>query len=398
MTAIGGFVDIGNLVTSGVTGVRFGMTLTWAIILGTVGMTLYGEMAGRVSAVAKRPVFHVVRERLGVRAALLNLIAFVLLALFTLAAEIGGVAVVLQLVTGVSYLIFAPFVGLAVWFVVWRVKFSVMENILGLLGLCLVLYIVALVVLRPDWSSLWHQSIHPAVPAGEGRLTYTFYAISLFGACLAPYQVAFFSSGGREEHWTSASLREMRLNALIGFPLGGLLSIAIMAAAAVVLRPAQVEVTNLGQVALPLVEAFGPWGMAVGLVGFFAAMFAAAAECALSVGYSVAQLFGWSWGKDRKPRDAPRFQLLCLGAVGVGTAFIVTGVDLVTVTILAAVLGAAAVPLTYFPVLVVANDRGYMGRWTNRRWNNAVSLSFLALMVVISIVTLPVLFLTKAGQ
>ena len=30
MTAIGGFVDIGNLVTSGITGARFGMTLTWA--------------------------------------------------------------------------------------------------------------------------------------------------------------------------------------------------------------------------------------------------------------------------------------------------------------------------------------------------------------------------------
>jgi Mn2+/Fe2+ NRAMP family transporter len=49
MTAIGGFVDIGNLVTSGITGARFGMTLTWAVLVGTIGMALFAEMAGRVT-------------------------------------------------------------------------------------------------------------------------------------------------------------------------------------------------------------------------------------------------------------------------------------------------------------------------------------------------------------
>ena len=112
MTAIGGFVDVGNLVTSGITGARFGMSLTWAIVIGTIGMTLYGEMAGRVSAVARRPVFHIVRERLGVRTALANLAAFMLLSLLTLAAEIGGVALVLELVTGFNYLVWVPLIGL----------------------------------------------------------------------------------------------------------------------------------------------------------------------------------------------------------------------------------------------------------------------------------------------
>src|SRR5437764_3723526 len=87
MTAIGGFVDIGNLVTSGITGARFGASLTWAILIGTIGMTVYAEMAGRVSAVGGRAVFHAVRERLGVRTALVNLVASGLLNLLTLAAE-----------------------------------------------------------------------------------------------------------------------------------------------------------------------------------------------------------------------------------------------------------------------------------------------------------------------
>jgi Mn2+/Fe2+ NRAMP family transporter len=398
MTAIGGFVDVGNLVTSGITGARFGMSLAWAIVLGTVAMTVYGEMAGRVSAVARRSVFHVIRERLGVRTAMANLAAFVALSLLTLAAEIGGVALVLQLATGVSYLIWVPLVGAATWLVVWRMRFSVMENLFGLLGLSLLVYVVALFVLPTDWGALWHGATHPWVPPQEGHPMYLFYAVSLLGACLVPYQVVFFSSGGREEHWTTKNLGEMRLNAIVGFPLGGLLSIAIMAAAVVVLGAVQIDVSHLGQVALPVAQALGPVGLVVALVGFAAAVFAAAAECTLSIGYSVGQFLGWSWGKDRRPREAPRFHLVCLAAVIAATAFILTSVDPVTVTIVSVVLGAAAVPLTYFPVLVVANDSDYMGRYVNRRWLNAVAMTFLVLMVVTSIITLPLIFLTKAGK
>jgi Mn2+/Fe2+ NRAMP family transporter len=398
MTAIGGFVDIGNLITSGITGARFGMTLTWAVVVGTAGMVLFGEMAGRVAAVAKRPVFHLVRERLGARVSLVNASACTLLNVLTLAAEIGGVSLVLQMVTSVSYLIWVPLVGLGAWLTVWRLPFQAMERIFGLLGLGLIVFVVALFHLPTDWGALWHQASHPGVPAGEPAPTWWFYAISLIGACLVPYQVIFFSSGGREERWTTKSMFEMRLNAVIGFPLGGLLSLAIMAVAVPVLNPRSIQVGHLDQVALPVATALGKVGLALVFVSFFAATFAAAAESALSSGYSVAQYFGWSWGKGQQPSQVARFHLVCLASLIAATAFILTTVDPVTVTIVSVVLGAAAIPLTYFPVLIVANDARYMGRWVNGRVTNAAGTVFLLIMVVVSVATVPLLLLTKAGQ
>jgi manganese transport protein len=398
MTAIGGFVDVGNLVTAGITGARFGMALTWAIVIGTVAMTMYGEMAGRVAAVARRPVFHIIRERLGVRASMLNLVAFGLLSLLTLAAELGGVSLTLEIVTGWNYLVFVPLIAALVWLTVWRMRFTWMENIFGILGLCLIVYVIALFVMPTNWGDLWHSATHPWVPPDQGHPMYWFYAISLFGACLVPYQVIFFSSGGREEHWTDKDLVEMRMNAVVGFPLGGLLSIAIMAAAYVVLQPAQIDVSHLSQTTLPIAQALGPWGLVLALIGFVAAMFAAACECALSIGYAVGQFFGWGWGKDKPPRDKPRFHVVCLLAVIVAAGFIMTSLDPISLTIVSVVLGAAAVPLTYFPVLVVANDRGYMGKRVNRVWNNAVSMMLLVLMVATSLATIPLLLFTKAGQ
>lgn len=398
MTAIGGFVDIGNIVTSGITGARFGMTLTWAVVLGTAAMVLFAEMAGRVAAVARRPVFYVVRERLSPRVSLANAAACTLINLSTVAAEIGGVSLVLQMATDISYLIWVPLVGFLGWLVVWRMPFQWMENLFGLLGLGMIVFVVALFRLPTDWPALWHQASHPGVPADQPAPTWWFYAISLIGATLVPYQVIFFTSGAREERWTTKNMTLMRLNALIGFPLGGLLSLALMAVAVPVLQPRQIQVSHLGQVALPVAAALGKTGLALVFLSFFVATFAAAAESTLSTGYCVAQYFGWSWGKRYPPGQAARFHLVCLASVIAATAFILTTIDPITVTLVSVVLSAAAVPLTYFPVFILANDARFMGRWVNRRWTNAVGTAFMVIILVVSVVTLPLMLLTKAGQ
>jgi Mn2+/Fe2+ NRAMP family transporter len=111
--------------------------------------------------------------------------------------------------------------ALAVWIVVWRVRFSVMENVTGLLGLSLIVFAISVFLLHPDWSALSNQVVSPTIPSAESAATYWYYAIALFGAAMTPYEVFFFSSGAVEEHWTVKDLGKSRLNVLVGFPLGG---------------------------------------------------------------------------------------------------------------------------------------------------------------------------------
>ena len=88
--------------------------------------------------------------------------------LLTFVAEIGGVALALQLATSVNYLLWVPVAGAAVWIVLWRVKFAVLENVFGLLGLALVVFAVALWQLGPDWASSGQQAPQPSRPVGRG--------------------------------------------------------------------------------------------------------------------------------------------------------------------------------------------------------------------------------------
>jgi Mn2+/Fe2+ NRAMP family transporter len=398
LTAIGGFVDIGDLVTNGLVGARFGLSLAWVVVVGVVGICVFAEMSGRVAAVSGRATFDLVRERLGPRVGVANLVASMLVTFLTFAAEIGGVALSLQLATSVNRYLWIPVVGAAVWLVLWRVKFATVENVFGLAGLALIVFAVAVWKLGPDWSALWSDAIRPSVPEDESLPVYWYYAIALFGAAMTPYEVFFFSSGGVEERWSAKDLATMRANVFVGFPLGGLLSLAIAAAATIVLMPANVEVDSLGQIALPVVQATGKIGLAFLLVGFFAATFGAACETSLSIGYSVAQYFGWQWGKFVEPLRAARFHTVLLLATIGAVAVLLTTVDPIMLTEYSVVFSAIALPLTYLPILLVANDPTYLRDHANGRLANALGSVYLVIVLAASLAAVPLMLFTKAGQ
>jgi Mn2+/Fe2+ NRAMP family transporter len=398
LTAIGGFLDIGDLVTNAVVGSRFGLGLAWVVVVGIIGICLFAEMAGRVAVVSGRATFEIIRERLGPRTAGANLIASVFVNLMTLTAEIGGVALALQLATDIGRFMWIPVAAFAIWVVIWRVRFQIMENVTGLLGLCLIVFAVAVFLLHPNWGDLVQQASAPVIPEKESAATYWYFAIALFGAAMTPYEVFFFSSGAVEERWTAKDLGTARLNVMVGFPLGGILSIAIASCAAIVLLPGQIEVTSLSQMVMPIVAAGGKLALAFAIIGIVAATFGAALETALSGGYILAQFLGWPWGKFRRPAQAARFHVLVFVSIVVGAAVLFTGIDPIMVTEYSVVFSAIALPLTYLPILIVANDSEYMGDKTNGRLINALGSVYLVVILAASLAAIPLMIVTGAGQ
>jgi Mn2+/Fe2+ NRAMP family transporter len=397
LTAIGGFVDIGDIVANAEAGARFGIAHAWVLLIGVVGICVYAEMAGRVTAVSGRPVFDLVRERLGPRVALANLAGSLLVTVLTLGAEIGGVGLALQLATSVDYLLWVPVVAFVLWAVLWRAKFSVLENVFGLTGLVLIVFVIAFFRLPADGGTLWQQAIHPGPPQGEDWGTYWFFAVALFASALTPYEVFFFSSGAVEERWSAKDLITSRVNVFVGFPLGGLLALALMLTSATVFHPLSMSVDTLAQVAMPAAIALGKLGLAAAILGFFAATFGAAMETGLSTGYTVAQYFGWTWGKLRRPRNAARFHTVVMIGILAGVAVLMTTIDPIQLTEYTLVFSAVALPLTYLPILVVANDRGNLGNRVNGRLANTLGVTYLLIVLAAAFAAIPLMLTTRMG-
>jgi Mn2+/Fe2+ NRAMP family transporter len=161
--------------------------------------------------------------------------------------------------------------------------------------------------------------------------------------------------------------------------------------------PVGAQVDTLGQAGLPAVIAFGKLGLALVILGFFAATFGAAMETGLSAGYTIAQYFGWQWGKRVRPREAARFHVVLLVSLLIGVAALFTMIDPVLLTEYTLVFSAVVLPLTYLPILVVANDRDYLGEHVNGVFANTLGTVYLVLIVVVAVAAIPLMVMTGVG-
>lgn len=141
--------------------------------------------------------------------------------------------------------------------------------------------------------------------------------------------------------------------------------------------PKAIEVTSLSEMVAPTVLAGGKLALALLIVGVVAATFGAAPETTLSAGYTLAQFFGWPWGKFRRPAQASRFHVVMIVSLVIGCAVLSTGIDPIMITEYSVVCSAIALPLTYLPMLLVANDPEYMGERVNGRFTNALAMVYL---------------------
>lgn len=401
LTAMGGFVEVGELVFSVNAGAKFGYRLLWVVALGTIGIIAFCEMAGRVAAVKGQPVFNLIRERAGLNAGLVTLVAANLVNLLTCTAEIGGIALVWQLLSGWPYRWLALGALLFLLAVVWVLSFQWIERVFGLFGLLMCAYLAAAYYLKPDWTEV-AAGLVPGVPrlgSSSEYLLFAYFAVAIFSSVLLPYETYFYASGAIEDGWNPGDVTLNRIISVIGSVLGSLLAVALVVVGAQVFRPRQIEPQLPGEAALAASMTLGRWGLLAAVGGMFFAFAGAAIETALSGAYNLAQFLGWPWGKYRPARTAARFSLTWVVTFVLAALIIMTGVDPVSVVEYSIVFSVVILPFTYFPVLVIAGDRRVMGdEHVNGWFAEIVGWFYLVVVTLAALLAVPLLIATRGGQ
>src|SRR5205823_4032446 len=167
----------------------------------TIGCIFFSGQSGRVATVARQPVFNLMRHRLGLKLGLLTLAASIVSNLITCAAEIGGVALILNYLTGWPYLPMAVVMTGAFMISIWVLPFKWIERTYGLLGLFMIVFAAALIAINPPWDQI-AGGLVPQVPSSlstKELLTFAYFTVAIISAVMFPYEVYFYSSGGIEE-------------------------------------------------------------------------------------------------------------------------------------------------------------------------------------------------------
>jgi Mn2+/Fe2+ NRAMP family transporter len=391
LTAIGGFFDVGNLVTAAQAGASFRFALLWSLALGTVIVIVLVEMSGRFAAMSGKALPEAVREHLGVRVWSVPFVVLVLLHLMTLAAEIGGIAFALQLLSGVAWQLCVLPVGLLLWLFLWRATFNAIEYSTASLGLLTLCFVVAAYQLHPPAGDVL-RGVLPSLPP-DHPARYWLYGVSIIGALIAPFLFYFYSSGAVEDRWDRSYLGVNRVVAIVGMSFGAIITAGLLVVAGIVLHPRHIAVDSIEQAAIVLTDVFPFWGYALFAVSMGIACLGAALEVALSLAYTVSQTFGWHWGQDLDPADDARFSTTYTAAILLASIVVLVSMDPLRLTILAMVLNAMMLPVVSIPFLLLMNDGHILRGQTNGVLGNAAVVGIVALSAVLFVVSIPLVIL-----
>ncbi len=388
VTATGGFLDAGTVVTAGQAGAEFGLGLVWAVLIATLAIILLVEMTGRFSAISGKTYAAAIREHFGFKFYLFPLASELIAETVMLAEEIGGIAIAISIATGIPWVPLYPICVLFIWGVVWRAPFSLIENGPAFLGLITLAFIVGIVALGGPKGDLVATLWSPHVPGGK-LASYLALAAAILGATISPYLIYFYSSGAREEGWTKDDLLLNRVTAVLGMGFGSIGSLALLVLGAIVLLPAGQDGSTLQQIGSTMTKALGGVGTSLFAIALFATCTGAALEVSLGLAYNVSQGFGWQWGEDEEPVDAARFNLVLTAVIAVSLVIGLVAQDPATLAVVASTLIALFLPISIAPFLVIMNDPDELGEHTNGRWSNVATASIVALAFVVAVASLP---------
>jgi NRAMP (natural resistance-associated macrophage protein)-like metal ion transporter len=383
--------DPAGITTYSILGADYGYRLLWVLLISTVALIVFHELAARTGVVTGKGLMRLVRERYGAGWTRVALTALVVANVGTICAEFAGVAAGMEVLTGTSRYLTVPFAALAVSVLVLKGSFRRVEHVLLALSTIFVTYVVSGLLAHPDWGATAHGLVAGGLPLSRRGVLDT---VATVGTTLAPWGLAFIQSYAVDKRIDVRDLRYERIDVVSGAVLTGIIGLFIVIACAATLHAHGQHVTDARSAAQALQPLAGDSATVLFGLGLVGAGLLAAAVVPLSTAYSVAEAFGRSADLNDGFRDARMFYGAYAASTAVAAGLVlVPGAPLVKILFLTQALNAILL-LAILPFLRgLARDPELMGAHRLGRFASGLTAGVIAL-VGASVVTLGVLSVT----
>jgi Mn2+/Fe2+ NRAMP family transporter len=120
-------------------------------------------------------------------------------------------------------------------------------------------------------------------------------------------------------------------------------------------------------------------------IGLFDAGFLGALCISLSTSWAVGEVFGWAHSLNKGVKDAPWFYFVYLAMLLTsGAVVLIPGAPLITITMFVQVVAVTLLPSALVFLILILNDRSFMGQHVNTRWQNIANWSIVVFVTVMS--------------
>ena len=377
--------DAGAIATYSQAGAEFGFRMLWLLVVITLSLAVVNEMGARMGVVTGKGLADLIRERFGVRSTTFAMLLLLVANAVTTTAEFAGVAAALELFH-VPRFASVPVVAIAIWLLIGRGSYPVVERVLLTIGVVYLAYIISGLLAHPDWRTVGTSIV---LPRPDSNRAYFLLAIGLVGTTIAPWMQFYLQSSVAEKGIPNEQLGYSQVDVVSGAIFADVVAFFIIVAAAATLyghlTPGQLgnmQATDYARALSPVVGSAAAILFAVGLLG---ASLLSAGVVPLSTAYTVTEAFGWERGVGQRFGEAPAFFGIFTGLIVVGgLAVLIPGVPLVPLILLSQEINGLILSAILIYMLVLVNDRRVMGRYVNGVVANLIGGATVLLLVVMT--------------
>jgi NRAMP (natural resistance-associated macrophage protein)-like metal ion transporter len=362
--------DAGGIYTYSQAGAKFGYMMLWTLPPIALLLVVTQEMNARMGAVTGKGLSDLIREEFGLRTTFVVMILLVIGNFTNVVAEFAGVASALELFH-ISKFISVPLAAIAVWLLVVKGTYASVERIF--LGACVVYiaYIVAAVLINPDWEASALASVKPQLMWDVAYLT---LLVGLVGTSVAPWMQFYLQAAVVEKGITVKDYKESRIEVIVGCLVMVVVAFfIIVACAAAIYKTGPRDITNAAEAAKAL-GSFDQYASLLFSAGLLNASLFAASILPLSTAYSVCEGLGFESGVNKRFREAPIFYWLYTGLIVLGALVVLTpNFPLVKMILFSQVVNGVLLPVILVFMIKLVNKSDLMGEWVNPRFYNVVA-------------------------
>lgn len=374
-----------SMISYATTGATYGLGFFLPFILVTFAMAIVcQEMAMRVGAVTHRGYGQLVLERFGPLWGWFSAGDLILTNLVTLIAEFVAIRV------GLSY--FHLGAGVAAVLGVALVAFTLSggrywrwERIVLGMALFNGLFLVAAVLTKPHWGSVGHALVTGSPFPGGSLNTLLLLVASTIGATVTPWMIFFQQGASADKGMTPADISHGRWDTVVGGLMAAVFGLGALIVGAALLTHNGSNINGLAGAGFPTAirRVSGGPAATIFALGLIEAGAVAVLTISASTAYAAGECIGVSRSFNSPLREAWIFHAANLGvALVAATIILIPGAPLLSIALNANVLATVLLPVALIFMVMLANDRGLMGSWVNRRSTNVIGIAIIAFISV----------------
>jgi Mn2+/Fe2+ NRAMP family transporter len=239
------------------------------------------------------------------------------------------------------------------------------------------LFLLAAILVKPNVGAVVSSFDFTPFPGGSFN-TLLLLLASTIGATVTPWMIFFQQSASADKGMTPDDVGHGRYDTAIGALLGAIFGIGALVAGAALLTHNGAGIQGFAGAGFPRALAHvagGAAGTAFAL-GLIEAGAVAILTISASTAYAAGECVGVSHSFNSSPREALVFYAANVGVALLAAAVIlIPGAPLLSIALNANVLATVLLPVSLVFMVMLANAKGLMGSWANKRSTNAIGIT-----------------------